>query len=1645
MNFVPNRLIAYLLSFLLASNIIAVPEARAQIRLPSPGQMVALSKPAKRLVLSGIKVFANKPMSLDFVVDGGGNSEADSQEINRLIRYFMAGLTVPEGDLWVNLSPYEKDRIVPEAFGQTDMGRDLLAQDYILKQITASVIYPDSETGKAFWSKVYAQAQKQFGTHQVPVNTFNKVWIVPNIAEIFEGPVKNGQATAYVTKATLKVMLEEDYLAFNKNKVAPAVWPNAAKQNAGVSQVVREIVLPQLEREINEGANFSHLRQIYHSLILATWYKTKIKDGILFSQYNNQQKVSGITIKDPQDKEKIYQQYLEAFKKGAFNFIREEQDPATGQTIPRKYFSGGAKMDIHLSSAMKAPKNPDYAQMAHVDFTQDHAQVVQAILLDLVSMLFHEINDELELLDEQAAIRQLKPLFQRWNRKSQTSPGIIRINRLGQIFMNISREPYSGKNDHGALFKGGRFKRSARREWFCLEWELKEGKLDRIVIHNAPFGISTQTMSRFLGRSAGKFDTQEIKGEMVRILDLFQKAAEASGMNSESIKISMSLDSQEGVIETNLQDAILAVSDADRAQIAHTNFSPENPISLDEQAQEILNSPGLQILSYIDELKEFLILNHAIKREAFGRVMQLSDDEVLKEIDRILKLESGHPQKGLDIHDTAVDLRELYFRPTEGEDDLWQAISAPVIFNVNPESIKKFGMDQKPFIREQAYLVVRGLFILINGDHLLFKEEDSNSNSSYFTYLIHKCLDHEGNVSPENAARFVVFAHLLNDLLAENGPKPKIVASIQNYLKIVESLKNNEKWNKALQPYQPIFSNLDRAMSSDIPQIPIIHTMTTSGFEAIRKRLLELNIDPSTFKGRVLYEGYGYGWDLKGLARILPEADIVGVEWDMKGSSYAQRLVNVSSEKVLFRDLFNTQLDNDSFDLVIISDRAKEYAKSQARLQDAQAEALRLVKPQAVILELNRIDDFNWDIEVVKQTDRAMTVDEIKAAAQELAHSLGFLHIYSVPKEVILNDELGQVALEQALKEDNVLGVTEEELRYFQHELEAKYHLNPMHRTTLEGLLWRPTRDGYDMYTIIKKLLTYNTQVLINKERTKRKAKELKESRETDPAKINAKVREDMIEEAYFMSLLWRSVAELTDGKHLLFTESDSNPNSKNFKYLLSGKCVLTGTKKKMIKNVSADPEEPSVVESPDPKPGEFLAPGILKNFLSNAKLLMAIKSNHKNHIASIKNYLNLVDALKSYDPNGPWARAFEEEENGLIKEYEEDFKTLHVLANTSDSAMTVSPLLLNPWVRNFLTRFTPYRNVQLLFQNRADILREVMAMSDEDIVALDKRLGIDPRRYYLEFSRMQGDDLTNTFVDINLYASAYPLEKVIERQVEDWFKEQVSKQTQEATKQEVLKRGIAGSRKSEKYLKELSDLHKEIRKGVEDALRKELPKLRKDLFIKANVRLRLIFMFARRVDMFSKELFKPEDSLEQSPYLQYLLKKQHFTAPGGYQSNYFTSATELFENFYGSAVVLLKEFTEGKTFNTRNKFMEMVKDKNYRLQKADTIKCIHNYIGIVQRLESDDDWNRALGEKAKGYPRGLNPVDLLKDIISFSDEAMSAVGGIDLNDTQNAMSVSTNGFKFNPSALQDVHIIGLSPVVTGIESMKSLPEFLGL
>ncbi len=335
------------------------------------------------LDLKGLIMHPDNPGQLDFILDPSHSFTRKDikKEAERFFKYFLAALTIPQDDVWVNLSPYEHDQMIPLQFSYTEMGRDFLIEDYALKQLTASLIYPEQVLGKKFWDKVYQKTQQLYGTTNVPVNTFNKVWIVPDRPAVY---VHGNEV--FVIRNHLKVLSEQDFLASSKyfNAKRGLVTKDVKVGNvlnALSSGVVKEIIIPEIEHQVNESPDFLKLRQIYQAMILATWYKKNLRDNILDKVYLDQNKVAGVDIKDKQEKEEIYHQYLNIFKKGVFNFIKEDYDSYTKQSIPRKYFSGG------LQGVREVLEKKDYGSLDAGEkkgMPSDRAMQVTADLLGVV-------------------------------------------------------------------------------------------------------------------------------------------------------------------------------------------------------------------------------------------------------------------------------------------------------------------------------------------------------------------------------------------------------------------------------------------------------------------------------------------------------------------------------------------------------------------------------------------------------------------------------------------------------------------------------------------------------------------------------------------------------------------------------------------------------------------------------------------------------------------------------------------------------------------------------------------------------------------------------------------------------------------------------------------------------------------------------------------------------------------------------------------------------------------------------------------------------------------------------------------------------------------------------------------------------------
>jgi hypothetical protein len=317
--------------------------------LPPPGKRVPFSLYYVPPTFRGIQVHGDNPLILDFILDSGDSklSLRYLGEVSlRLTKYFLTALTVPDDHLWVNLSPHEKDRIIPDDLAQTQMGVDLLVQDYILKQVTSTAMYPEKGTGRKYWQEIYERTGSE--TDPTSINTYQKIWITPESAKIVErGPF------AIIEDSKLRVQTENDYLtiAANKENGRGSSNPSIDSNDQMAEIVFKKTILPLIEADVNEGGNFAVLRQIFNSLVLSVWYKEALKRSIVAELYIDRGMTAGMGYSSQTTPETVYAQYLEAFRVGVFEYIREDVvGPTADDIVPRKYFSGGF-MGAHLREA----------------------------------------------------------------------------------------------------------------------------------------------------------------------------------------------------------------------------------------------------------------------------------------------------------------------------------------------------------------------------------------------------------------------------------------------------------------------------------------------------------------------------------------------------------------------------------------------------------------------------------------------------------------------------------------------------------------------------------------------------------------------------------------------------------------------------------------------------------------------------------------------------------------------------------------------------------------------------------------------------------------------------------------------------------------------------------------------------------------------------------------------------------------------------------------------------------------------------------------------------------------------------------------------------------------------------------------------
>ena len=311
--------------------------------------------------------YDNLKQDFKLLLDKGDTKKEDLEnktyiedKTQTLLKYFFIGLALPNEKFWVNLRPDAPDNIIDDDLAKTDIGRIFLEADVQLKKDTAGLTSPQTPEGKVYWDKLYKKAGELFGSENITIPTITRPWIVPNEIIIREAP-----DNAYIYKATLKVMLEEDYLRGTKDEGRETRInysfndPRLKELNEYSTQLIKETIIPKLTYEVNTSKRYAPLRQVYYSLILAQWFKQKYAKSSGENPYIKLIDSGSLTLnfqpltsQNPYSKETYFKQYQKSFAEGEYNLSEPVYTPM-GQSI-RRYMSGG--MQINCSSAIERGK-----------------------------------------------------------------------------------------------------------------------------------------------------------------------------------------------------------------------------------------------------------------------------------------------------------------------------------------------------------------------------------------------------------------------------------------------------------------------------------------------------------------------------------------------------------------------------------------------------------------------------------------------------------------------------------------------------------------------------------------------------------------------------------------------------------------------------------------------------------------------------------------------------------------------------------------------------------------------------------------------------------------------------------------------------------------------------------------------------------------------------------------------------------------------------------------------------------------------------------------------------------------------------------------------------------------------------------------
>ena len=284
--------------------------------------------------LSLVGIREDNVSGLHFVFDGSKEVSVSSDKLATLlkngpIKFFLIALSLPNDQMWVNLSPdLDETNILGNQLGKTDLGKKFLFYDLLLKK--------DAQ-------QLMEELQDRFPLLD---NLFNissdvsiRFWIVPG-----RGMASVGNDFILLRKTPLDVRVE----IRNKD----------GELRKKIEALIRKEVLPKLVAKINNSKEYLGLRVIHNSILLAQWYKSYKRDG-MFSPLIDRGIPVGDLVSDKMWFRKWYlKKYLSMYYKHLLSNVGSMEYMVNMQLIVGGVDESNAFMELtlaHTSSMERLP------------------------------------------------------------------------------------------------------------------------------------------------------------------------------------------------------------------------------------------------------------------------------------------------------------------------------------------------------------------------------------------------------------------------------------------------------------------------------------------------------------------------------------------------------------------------------------------------------------------------------------------------------------------------------------------------------------------------------------------------------------------------------------------------------------------------------------------------------------------------------------------------------------------------------------------------------------------------------------------------------------------------------------------------------------------------------------------------------------------------------------------------------------------------------------------------------------------------------------------------------------------------------------------------------------------------------------------